>query len=140
MNTKTEKLKEIKQPALLYDGDCPLCQNYTQMLSIRENIGELNLINAREHPSLVKESRQLGYMIDDGMLLIIGNEFFYADQALHMLAKLSSSNGFIRKSCQILFGGRRRSIILYPILKFGRKVLLLLLRKTPIHNTNNTRQ
>ena len=37
-----------KNLVLVYDDDCPVCSNYVQMLRIRESIGELKLVNARD--------------------------------------------------------------------------------------------
>ena len=33
---------------LVYDGDCPFCSRYVQLLRIREAVGPLRLVNARD--------------------------------------------------------------------------------------------
>lgn len=33
---------------LIYDKDCPVCLAYSQMVRIRQRVGELQLINTRE--------------------------------------------------------------------------------------------
>ena len=33
---------------LVYDKQCPLCDNYCRMVRLRESVGELRLIDARE--------------------------------------------------------------------------------------------
>lgn len=35
---------------LLYDGDCPFCSNYVQLMQLRKTIGPLDVLNMREHP------------------------------------------------------------------------------------------
>ena len=37
---------------LLYDGDCPFCSNYVQLMQLRKTIGPLDVLNMREHPEL----------------------------------------------------------------------------------------
>ncbi len=41
----------------VYDGECPLCTNAAMALSIKKELGSLNLLNAREASSHVTASR-----------------------------------------------------------------------------------
>lgn len=40
---------------LVYDGDCPVCRNYAQHLSVRKAAGTFELVNARDNPPILEE-------------------------------------------------------------------------------------
>ncbi|MFT5932039.1 MAG: putative DCC family thiol-disulfide oxidoreductase YuxK, partial [Hyphomonas sp.] len=38
---------------IVYDGDCPFCSEYVKLLRLRDAIGPVSLVNAREdHPAV----------------------------------------------------------------------------------------
>ena len=43
---------------LLYDGDCPVCSNYVQLMQVRKTIGPRDVLNMREQPDLDKVTAQ----------------------------------------------------------------------------------
>ncbi|TMP84017.1 hypothetical protein CWB73_00705 [Pseudoalteromonas phenolica] len=129
------KKKEI---LLVYDKDCPACDNYCQVVRIRESIGELKIINAREDSEVLEEVTQLGLDIDQGMVLKMGGVIYYGADAIHALALISSRSGLFNKLNYWLFKSKRVSAVLYPVLRFFRNLLLKMLGKTKINNLNST--
>lgn len=123
---------------LIYDKDCPACDNYCQVVRIRESIGELKIINARENSELLEEITQLGLDIDQGMVLKMGGVIYYGADAIHALALISSRSGVFNKLNYWLFKSKRVSAVLYPVLRSFRNLLLKMLRKTKINNLNST--
>lgn len=119
---------------LVYDKDCPACDNYCQVVRIRESIGELKIINARENSEVLEEITQLGLDIDQGMVLKMGGVIYYGADAIHALALISSRSGVFNKLNYWLFKSRRVSAVLYPVLRFFRNLLLKVLGKTKINN------
>lgn len=123
---------------LVYDKDCPACDNYCQVVRIRESIGELKIINARESSEVLEEITQLGLDIDQGMVLKMGGVIYYGADAIHALALISSRSGVFNKLNYWLFKSKRVSAVLYPVLRFIRNLLLKMLGKTKINNLNST--
>ena len=123
---------------LVYDKDCPACDNYCQVVRIRESIGELKIINAREDSEVLEEVTQLGLDIDQGMVLKMGGVIYYGADAIHALALISSRSGLFNKLNYWLFKSKRVSAVLYPVLRFFRNLLLKMLGKTKINNLNST--
>ena len=68
MSTTQEKI------FLVYDKECPACHYYCQLVRIREDIGELILIDAREDSDIMKEVTGRGWDIDQGMVLKVKNK------------------------------------------------------------------
>ena len=123
---------------LVYDKDCPACDNYCQVVRIRESIGELKIINARESSEVLEEITQLGLDIDQGMVLKMGGVIYYGADAIHALALISSRSGVFNKLNYWLFKSKRVSAVLYPVLRFFRNLLLKVLGKTKINNLNSS--
>jgi len=122
---------------LVYDKDCPACDNYCQVVRIRENIGELKIINARENSEVLEEITQFGLDIDEGMVLKMGGVIYYGADAIHALALISSRSGVFNRLNYWLFKSKRVSAVLYPLLRFIRNLILKTLGKTKINNLNN---
>jgi predicted DCC family thiol-disulfide oxidoreductase YuxK len=40
---------------LVYDKECPACNAYCQIVRVRESVGELKIINAREKSDIMDE-------------------------------------------------------------------------------------
>jgi predicted DCC family thiol-disulfide oxidoreductase YuxK len=119
---------------LVYDGDCPICRNYTRHLSIKRAAGTFELLNARDNPPIVKEINDLNLDMDEGFVLKIGDQFYHGADAIHTLSLLSTRTGLFNRMNFLVFRSRHLSSILYPILKTGRAGLLALLGKTKLNN------
>ena len=123
-----------RQLVLIYDGECPVCQRYSTMLRIRKDIGDLELINARESEAVRLEVEQAGYDLDEGMVLKVDDQVYWGADAMHMLALMSTPSGFFNRMQAYIFGSKRASVLLYPVLRLGRNTLLWLLRKQKINS------
>ncbi len=118
---------------LIYDKECPVCKNYTQMVQIRKSIGEMRLINARDNSEEVREVLEQGFDLDQGMVLKIDDNLYYGADAMHTIALLGSRSGVFNKINYWMFRSKRFSHTIYPVLKYGRAVLLKLLGKKLIN-------
>ena len=123
---------------LVYDGECPACQAYCQLITIRKTVGDLRLIDARESSDVMQDITALGLDIDQGMVLKMGQQFYFGADAIHALALLSSRSGIINRFNYHIFKSKTMSFLLYPILKFFRTLLLKLLGKSKINNLNKS--
>lgn len=126
-----------QQPILLiYDKDCPVCRAYSQMVRIRNSVGELKLVNARENSETMREITAQGLDIDQGMVLKMGDSCYYGSDAIYMLSLLSSRQGVFNRLNYQLFKSRRVAKWLYPLLRSCRNLLLKLSGKHKIDNLN----
>ena len=109
---------------LVYDGECPLCSNYTQHLRVKEAVSELRLVDAREGGPLVDEIRNLPHDLDDGMVLKMDGRYYIGHEALHVLALLSEKRGAFSRLNRLVFSSPWAARLCYPLLKSGRWVML----------------
>jgi predicted DCC family thiol-disulfide oxidoreductase YuxK len=121
---------------IVYDGDCPLCANFVRLYSIRKNAGDLELINAREQPALVRELRSKGMEINKGMIVTWRGHHYFGTEAMNLLAILGNDSGVIGALNRLLFHNRTIAAMVYPLLAAGRKAMLALLGRKliPLEN------
>ena len=82
---------------LIYDGECPFCLKYTQLLNIKEKVGDLILINARNGGEIVERVKAVPYDLDQGMVFIYGDTYYFGSDALHILSLLSVEKGIFSR-------------------------------------------
>jgi len=119
---------------LVYDKECPACDNYCRVIRIRESVGKLTIIDARQNSRVMKEITEDGLDIDQGMVLKMGGQLYYGSDAIHALALISSNAGIFNRLNYWMFKSKRVSYVLYPVLRLMRNLLLKMLGKTKINN------
>lgn len=119
---------------LVYDKQCPACDFYCNLVRIRESVGRLVLIDAREPSELMDKITAAGLDIDQGMVLAVGSTLHYGSDAIHVLSLMSTRSGVFNRLCYWCFHSERASAYLYPIFRALRNLLLKALRKNKINN------
>jgi predicted DCC family thiol-disulfide oxidoreductase YuxK len=119
---------------VVYDKQCPACDFYCNMVRIKESVGRLVLVDARDGGAIMGEITGKGLDIDQGMVVKVGGEMYYGSDAIHVLALMGTNNGFFNRLCYWSFRSKAVSSVLYPILRACRNLLLKLLGKTKINN------
>lgn len=127
-------MKKSAKVVVVYDYECPACDNYCRMLRLKDSIGEIELVDAREKSEFVSEISARGLDIDQGMVVIVGDNWYYGADAIHMLSLMSSRSGLFNRINYRMFQSRWLSRLLYPVLRYFRKILLRFLGKTKINN------
>lgn len=118
----------------MYDGQCPFCANYSRRLRVQKTVGDLRLIDAREHSEIRQEISEHGLDLDQGMVLKLGDTLYYGEDAMHALALISSRSGLFNRINAWVFRSQRLSALLYPVLRFGRNLILRILGISKINN------
>lgn len=123
-----------KQILLVYDKECPACDFYCNLVQIRNSVGELKLVDARESTEVMDEITRMGLDIDQGMVLKVDDQIYYGPDAIHTLTLLGTSSGFFNRVNYWVFRSELMSKVLYPVFKTFRNLLLKILRVTKINN------
>jgi predicted DCC family thiol-disulfide oxidoreductase YuxK len=119
---------------LVYDRECPACNVYCQVVKIRESVGHLRIVDARESSEVLHEITAKGLDIDQGVVLKMGDQLYYGSDAIHTLALIGSRSGILNRINYWVFKSKTMSSILYPFLRFLRNFLLKILGKSKINN------
>lgn len=108
---------------IYYDKDCPFCKNYAQLIKLRKS-NDITIVNARDNILDIKEFAKKGFDINNGVIVVADTLIFQGSEAIIFLQKVTDGKLFLYDN--ILF-----KKVLYPIIKFIRRVLLIILGKTP---------
>ena len=117
---------------LIYDGDCPFCSNYIRLVKLREAVGPIRLINARDGGPEVREATRQGFDLNEGMLFVLNGHHYHGADCINRLALLSTGSGLFNGITAAAFRSPALSRALYPVLRAGRNLTLRLLRRRPL--------
>lgn len=120
---------------IVYDGDCPFCSRYVKLVRLRESVGTVKILNARDGGPLVAEILAAGLDLDEGMVLAMDGQFYHGDDCIHRMALLSSPSGPFNRFNRAIFRSPTASRLLYPVLRAGRNSVLRLLGRSKIGNS-----
>lgn len=117
---------------IVYDGECPFCSRYVMMSRLRENVGRVELIDARSAHPLVEEIKSSGIDLNEGMLARYGGKDYFGPDCMTLLSILSSGDTLPNKLVSTAFANEKLAGFLYPFLRFGRNLTLKVLRRSKI--------
>jgi predicted DCC family thiol-disulfide oxidoreductase YuxK len=120
----------------VYDGECPIWKRVSSFYEVRQEIGRLHTINAREqkeHPIML-EINQAGLNLDEGMIIKYGDRLYQGDSALHIIGLLGADIGFLNRINNRLFRHKKCAIFCYPVMKAIRNIFLKLKGVQKIEN------
>ena len=123
----------------VYDGECPLCRTAARALRIREAVGRLHLINAREdiHHPVVQEIKARGIDIDTGTVIKFAGHYYHGGDAMVVMALLGSRAGWFNRMNAHLFRSKSFARLCYPVIRSGRNSLLWLKDVDQIRNLDH---
>lgn len=127
-------MNSVREVLVVYDKQCPACDYYCNLVRIKESVGRLVLVDARNGGPVMDEITARGLDIDQGMVVKIGDELYYGPDAIHVLALMGTNRGFFNRVAYWSFRSRAVSRVVYPALKSCRNLLLKMLGKTKINN------
>jgi hypothetical protein len=91
-------------------------------MRLRESVGKVELINARDGGETVDYINSKNINIDEGMVFLFNGQLYYGADALNVISLLSSGSTFYSKLNRILFRNKLFVSLCYPILKLGRAI------------------
>jgi predicted DCC family thiol-disulfide oxidoreductase YuxK len=112
---------------LLYDGECPFCAAYVKMVRLRDVVGPMPLINARDGGRELDEALAAGLNLDEGMVLKFDDRLYHGQDCINRLALMTTPSGVFNRINAWVFRSPTRSRLLYPVLRTGRNTVLRLL-------------
>lgn len=120
----------------IYDEECPLCSYAAHALRIKQSVGNLHLINARDQSqqSWVQKVNERGLDLDEGMVILYEDNFYHGQDALHLMGLLSTDTGWFNKVNALLFRSKPVAIFCYPVMRAVRNALIRMKGVSKIDN------
>tara|TARA_B100000579_G_scaffold437842_1_gene469382 strand:- start:1290 stop:1691 length:402 start_codon:yes stop_codon:yes gene_type:complete len=109
----------------IYDGECPFCNHFAQLLELKSSLPSFEILNGRENLGQLTELYKKGYDLNNGAILISNGEIKHGSEAIHWIcSQLKEPNDSLLEILRIVFLSNKRSRILFPFLLWGRRILL----------------
>ena len=116
--------KVRKEVWLVYDGECPICRPTANAIKIKNAVGTLHLVNARETHPILEQIKKAGVNLDDGMVVKFQDTLYHGVEAQHILALIGTNSDWFNRLNVCLFRSKFIAKFIYPILKLIRSILL----------------
>lgn len=117
---------------ILYDGECPFCRSYIHFLRLKESLGPVRLIDARQNTPERQRVEAAGLNLNEGMVLGLEGQLYHGAACLQRLSLMSSGSGLVNGLFARLFKAEARARRWYPWLRGGRNLALRLLGRSQI--------
>lgn len=117
---------------VVYDGSCPFCTHYVGLLRLREAVGPVTMINARDDHEIVRYVKSKGVDLDREMALVVNGQIYAGADCMHSLALMSTDAGVLNKLMARVFASHTMARTLYPVLRSARNLTLRVLGHPPI--------
>lgn len=115
--------------SILYDRKCPICQHLVRASRLKSRTDQLELIDARNLTTPVIQGNDVSQLdFNKGFAVIVDGRLHVGADAAHTLAMLTHSSSLFFAVFKGLNQSATLSRLSYPLLRLGRRVLLMLLR------------
>jgi len=110
----------------IYDGECPFCNHFAELLEIKSKISNIKIIDGRKNLTLINSLLEKGYNLDKGAILLKDDDIFHGAEAINTICKKiknpSNSLLFILSN---IFKSKKRTKVLFPFLVRARRFALI---------------
>ncbi len=111
----------------IYDGECPFCNKFAQLIELKSALPGISIINARENEPIIKDLFEKGFDLDNGAILIKDNQILHGSEAINWICStLDTPSSSLLNLIKVIFSSKDRTKKLFPILINSRRILLAL--------------
>tara|TARA_Y100001968_G_scaffold211429_1_gene194585 strand:+ start:294 stop:695 length:402 start_codon:yes stop_codon:yes gene_type:complete len=115
------------QTLFIYDGECPFCKHFAQLLVLRSSLPSLQILNGRENLEKLTTLYKQGYDLNNGAILINDGKIMHGSEAINWIcSEIKDPNDSLLETIRIIFSSKKRSKLLFPLLLWSRRLLLSL--------------
>ena len=123
----------------IYDGECPFCNYFAELLELKSCLPELEILDGRKNLALLSQLYKQGYDLNKGAILIQNENIMHGAAAINWIcSKLKEPSDSMLEVLRIIFTSTKRTNFLFPFLLWGRRLSLTLKGKVwqPVSENN----
>ena len=110
----------------IYDGECPFCNHFAELLEIKSKIKNITILDGRKNPDLIKNLLRKGYDLDKGAILLRGDKIYHGSNAINLICKeIIHPSDKLLKILSLIFKSKERTNIIFPFLVRARRLALI---------------
>ena len=111
----------------IYDGECPFCNHFAQLLELKCNLSNLEILDGRENLALLTKLYKQGYDLNKGAILLCNEKIMHGADAINLIcSEIKEPSDSLLEVLRIIFISNKRSKFLFPFLLWGRRLSLTL--------------
>ena len=111
----------------IYDGECPFCNHFAQLLELKCSLSNLEILDGREDLPLLTKLYNQGYDLNKGAILINNENIMHGADAISWIcSEIKEPSDSLLELLRILFISNKRTNFLFPFLLWGRRLSLTL--------------
>ena len=110
----------------IYDGECPFCNHFAELLEIKSKISNINILDGRKNLNLIKTLLDKGYDLDKGAILMKDENILHGAEAINSICKeIKNPSSNLLLLLSGVFKSKKRTKVLFPLLVSARRFLLI---------------
>ena len=110
----------------IYDGKCPFCNHFAELLELKSKIKTIHIIDGRKNKKLINTLLDKGYDLDKGAILLNGDNIYHGAEAINTVCKnITNPSGNLMKLLSKFFKSKNRTNLLFPFLVRARRFALI---------------
>ena len=110
----------------IYDGECPFCNHFAELLEIKSEINNIKILDGRKNSTLMKSLLEKGYDLDKGAILMKDEDIFHGADAINSICKqIKKPSSSLLLLLSSVFKSNKRTKVLFPLLVRARRLALI---------------
>ena len=110
----------------IYDGECPFCNHFAELLELKSKIKNISILDGRKDPELMRDLLNKGYDLDKGAILFKNKEIFHGADAINTICKLiNKPSSKLLDILSTTFKSYKRTKLIFPFLVTARRLALI---------------
>ena len=115
-----------KDLTFIYDGECPFCNHFAELLELKSKIRNISILDARKNKIITNSLLNKGYDIDKGAILLMGDDIFHGAEAINTISnQINNPSGRLLKLLSNIFKSNKRTKLMFPFLLRARRFALI---------------
>ena len=111
----------------IYDGECPFCNHFAQLLELKSSLAELEILDGRKNLALLTKLYNQGYDLNKGAILISNKNIMHGADAISWIcSEIKDPSDSLLELLRILFRSNKTTNFFFPLLLWGRRLSLTL--------------
>ncbi len=111
----------------IYDGECPFCNHFAELLELKGSFKEFEILDGRKNLALLSHLYNQGYDLNKGAILIRNKKIMHGADAINSIcSEINQPSDALLEVLRILFTSNKMTNFLFPLLLWGRRLLLTL--------------
>ena len=116
----------ISNYTFIYDGECPFCNHFAELLEIKSKITNIKIIDGRKNLNLINSLLSKGYDLDKGAILLKDEEIFHGAEAINTICnQIDNPSSSLLLLLSAVFKSNKRTKVLFPLLVRARRFALI---------------